>query len=175
MPTFTGETGERIRALQDFVDGLRKGTFAAFLWNTEIPHPGGNLFIVNDTQEMAPFDSAWYDETTGRYTPKIRGWYHLTAGVTIKAPVPTNLVGCSINMYRTSGGGNTQSFLMNTLQHIPTYGYKATKITLSGSCVLWADGVDYSFQPSVVMDGAAGTISPNRRNTYFHGHLIVPT
>jgi hypothetical protein len=182
MPTFTGETGERIRNMEARLAALeaaggggvdpKTGLFSAYRYFDELTHPGGNLFIVNDTQDPSHPDSPWYDVTTGRYTPKLQGWYRLTAGVTIKSPVPSALVGCSVNMYRRSGGGNTQSFLMNTLQHIPTYGFKATKIVLSGSCIVYADGVDYSFQPSVVMDGASGIISPGRPNTYFQGELI---
>jgi hypothetical protein len=181
MPTFTGETGERIRNMEARLAALeaaggggvdpKTGLFHAFPWNDEIPHPGGSLFIVNDTQDPSHPDSPWYDVTTGRYTPKLQGWYRLTAGVTFKSPIPTNAVSYGLDIYKrgTPMTGPTR----NTLQTIPAYGFKATKVTLSGSCVLYADGEIDWFQPAAVLNGVSGIILPHRSNTFFRGELVA--
>ncbi len=180
MPTFTGETGARIRDMEARLAALeagggiapKTGLFRAYRYFEELSHPGGNLLIINDANSIELSNQSWYNTTTGRYTPQVQGWYRLGAGVTFKSPVPANAVTYGLHIENIGGGSFNTNVIIKRLQYIPVYGYKASEVVLSGSCIVYANGIDTSFQPAAVLAGAAGVILPYQSKTYFEGELI---
>jgi hypothetical protein len=178
MPTFTGETGARIREMEARLAALesggggfdpKKGMFSAYL-GAPVSVPGIGAPIIMNYRHHS--ESNWYNETTGYFKPQLRGFYRLDAYVKITTPIVS---GSRLTLMIE---GTNQSVLQSV------YPSGGDNHVLSGSIIVlqtgnptngfnnqWRPYFSHSNPDPVTVDGYSNeTIS----KTYFQGHMVAP-
>jgi hypothetical protein len=196
MPTFTGETGARIKELMglDIVSGVVNtakdiiltkkngatinvgnvggsgGTPSTGLFSS---HRINSLIVPRVTYTVLPMDteeydlSNWFDTVNGRFTPQLAGYYRLSASI------HSNAQGLSgsrlfLLMYKN---GLIHKGINKT--YPPAGGYN---FLISGTIIVYANGTTDYFQPAMYHDYSEGInvmYESPENTTYFQGELIA--
>ncbi len=178
MPTFTGETGARIRDLEARLAAVETapggganpsgdGLFSAFPNTLIWAQPNVVTFLRMDTEQ---YDlSNWFDTVTGRFRPQLAGYYRLTASVFVQSQMSTDLTYLALLMFKNGS-------LDKSLHQLNTQGPLGDNL-LSGSLIVKANGTTDYFQPGVRQNSAVEkqTGYGSTGGNHFQGELIAPS
>jgi hypothetical protein len=174
MPTFTGETGARIKDMEARLAALeaggsgfdpRTGVFSALRYFPFVVPSNARTSIPMD---QVQFDfSGWFNTTTGRYNPKVAGYYHLSASIYIST-LFMNGVGVILSLHKD----NFDHSIINSTRLLVGSGD-----LISGTTIVKANGTTDSWMPALyhVNDQSVNVESiDGGYRTLFQAELIAP-